>query len=89
MSSAPPGWTHCSTWLLRSSLADVFLAKAEGRSHIPFRNSKLTGTQFHKTKKLLKDIEGHSMCNMFKYIRKVLYGSLLRTHLMELLPERF
>ena len=25
----------------RSSLADVFLAKAEGRSHIPFRNSKL------------------------------------------------
>ncbi|CAE7253824.1 KIN14N [Symbiodinium sp. CCMP2456] len=24
-----------------SSLADVFLAKAEGRSHIPFRNSKL------------------------------------------------
>jgi len=25
-----------------SSLADVFLAKAEGRSHIPFRNSKLT-----------------------------------------------
>mmetsp|Transcript_40788 Transcript_40788/g.93930 ORF Transcript_40788/g.93930 Transcript_40788/m.93930 type:complete len:1180 (-) Transcript_40788:101-3640(-) len=25
-----------------SSLADVFLAKAEGRSHVPFRNSKLT-----------------------------------------------
>jgi len=25
-----------------SSLADVFMAKAEGRSHIPFRNSKLT-----------------------------------------------
>merc|ERR1719189_2083278 len=25
-----------------SSLADVFLAKAEGRTHIPFRNSKLT-----------------------------------------------
>merc|ERR1719414_1762552 len=25
-----------------SSLADVFLAKAEGRAHIPFRNSKLT-----------------------------------------------
>jgi len=25
-----------------SSLADVFAAKAEGRSHIPFRNSKLT-----------------------------------------------
>jgi len=25
-----------------SSLADVFVAKAEGRSHIPFRNSKLT-----------------------------------------------
>merc|ERR1712113_1383471 len=25
-----------------SSLADVFSAKAEGRSHIPFRNSKLT-----------------------------------------------
>merc|ERR1719231_2157088 len=25
-----------------SSLADVFLAKAEGRPHVPFRNSKLT-----------------------------------------------
>merc|ERR1719453_2012995 len=25
-----------------SSLADVFLAKAENRSHVPFRNSKLT-----------------------------------------------
>merc|ERR1712060_844296 len=25
-----------------SSLADVFLAKAEGRNHVPFRNSKLT-----------------------------------------------
>merc|ERR1711953_613692 len=25
-----------------SSLADVFLAKAQGHSHIPFRNSKLT-----------------------------------------------
>merc|ERR1719181_2412827 len=25
-----------------SSLADVFMAKAEGRSHVPFRNSKLT-----------------------------------------------
>merc|ERR1712048_1324079 len=25
-----------------SCLADVFLAKAEGRSHVPFRNSKLT-----------------------------------------------
>merc|ERR1719375_2777497 len=25
-----------------SSLADVFLAKAEGRGHVPFRNSKLT-----------------------------------------------
>merc|ERR1719230_2215993 len=25
-----------------SSLADVFAAKAEGRSHVPFRNSKLT-----------------------------------------------
>merc|ERR1712151_342722 len=25
-----------------SSLADVFCAKAEGRSHVPFRNSKLT-----------------------------------------------
>jgi kinesin family protein C1 len=25
-----------------SSLADVFLAKAEGRAHVPFRNSKLT-----------------------------------------------
>merc|ERR1719379_3416446 len=25
-----------------SSLADVFLAKAQGRSHVPFRNSKLT-----------------------------------------------
>merc|ERR1712084_218227 len=24
------------------SLADVFAAKAEGRSHVPFRNSKLT-----------------------------------------------
>ena len=27
----------------RSSLADVFMAKAEGRAHIPFRNSKLSG----------------------------------------------
>merc|ERR1719486_733944 len=25
-----------------SSLADVFAAKAEGRTHVPFRNSKLT-----------------------------------------------
>merc|ERR1719454_1262624 len=25
-----------------SSLTDVFVAKAEGRSHVPFRNSKLT-----------------------------------------------
>jgi kinesin family protein C1 len=25
-----------------SSLADVFIAKAEGRNHVPFRNSKLT-----------------------------------------------
>merc|ERR1712039_247425 len=25
-----------------SSLADVFMAKAEGRTHVPFRNSKLT-----------------------------------------------
>merc|ERR1719482_2629117 len=25
-----------------SSLADVFAAKAEGRGHVPFRNSKLT-----------------------------------------------
>merc|ERR1712151_639530 len=25
-----------------SSLADVFMAKAEGRTHIPFRNTKLT-----------------------------------------------
>merc|ERR1711920_162905 len=25
-----------------SSLADVFLAKAEGRQHVPFRNSRLT-----------------------------------------------
>merc|ERR1712151_1229599 len=25
-----------------SSLADVFAAKAEGRAHVPFRNSKLT-----------------------------------------------
>merc|ERR1712190_337714 len=25
-----------------SSLSDVFLAKAEGRQHVPFRNSKLT-----------------------------------------------
>merc|ERR1719352_2152946 len=25
-----------------SSLSDVFLAKAEGRNHVPFRNSRLT-----------------------------------------------